>query len=129
MKTWQDGEATEDSFIALVKEHSDDSSAETGGLFEDIHPDSSYVESFLNWSIDENRKSGDAEVIESQYGYHVMYYVGDDELTNRDRLITEQLRAADLQAWYDEICDAKTVDIKDTSYVIEDMIMAVNTGY
>ena len=48
LKTWQDGEKTEESFIALIKEHSDDSSAAEGGLFENINPDSSYVDNFLN---------------------------------------------------------------------------------
>lgn len=129
LQTWKDGEATEESFIALVKELTDDSSAETGGLYEDIHPDSNYIDSFLNWSLDEIRKPGDVEIIESEFGYHIMYYVSDDELTNRDRLITEHLRAQDLQEWYNEICIAKTVDIKDTSYVIKDIVMATNIGY
>ncbi len=127
LQTWKDGGATEESFIALVKEHSDDdSSVEKGGLYEDIHPESNYIPSFLNWAIDENRKAGDAEVVESPYGYHIMYYVSDDELTNRDRLIDNHLRAADLQVWYDEICNAVTADIKDTSYVMKDVIMASN---
>lgn len=103
LQEWKDGKATEESFIELVKEHSDDSSAAEGGLFEDIHPKSSYVESFLNWSIDANRKPGDVEIIESKYGYHIMYYSSDDELTYRDYMITEDLRSADMDVWYEDI--------------------------
>ena len=59
LKTWKEGAATEESFIELVKAHSEDTSAETGGLFENINRDSNYVPNFLNWSIDESRKTGD----------------------------------------------------------------------
>lgn len=115
LKQWQEGAATEESFIELVKEHSDDSSAEDGGLFENIHPDSDYVESFLNWSIDADRKVGDVEVIESPFGYHIMYYVGDSELNYRDYMITEKLKAADQETWYDGVLETVTVAKKDLS--------------
>ena len=125
LQTWKAGDATEESFIALVKEHSDDqASVENGGLYEDLHPESNYVPSFLNWAIDENREVGDAEVVEGPIGYHIMYYASDDERTNRDRLIENYLRATDLQTWYDEIVNAVTLDIKDTSYVMKGIIMA-----
>ena len=106
LKTWKEGAATEDSFIELVKEHSDDSSAESGGLFEDIHPDSSYVANFLNWSIDAERKTGDAEVIETEYGYHVMYYVGADEMTYSDYMSTTEMRTNAQDEWYNGSVDA-----------------------
>ena len=124
LKTWQDGEATEDSFIELVKEYSDDSSASTGGLFEDIYPGSSYVPNFLNWSIDASRKAGDAEVIETEYGYHVMYYVGDDELSYRDMLITEELKEADIDEWYHSVMDNATLTVGNTKYVKKDITLS-----
>ena len=126
LKTWKDGAADQDSFIELVKEHSDDSSASTGGLFEDITPDSNYVENFLNWSIDPDRKAGDTDVIESEYGYHVMYYVGDDELTYRDSLITESLRSEDVEAWYTEICDAAELTAGDTSRIETGIVISAS---
>ena len=115
LKTWQEGDATEESFIELIKKHSDDSSAKEGGLFEDIHPDSSYVANFLNWSISADRKAGDAEVIETEYGYHVMYYVGDDELSYRDYMITNEMRSADQEKWYNGILETVTTAVGDTS--------------
>lgn len=124
LKTWQEGAATEDSFIELVKAHSDDTSAAEGGLFEDINPDSSYVANFLNWSIDPQRKAGDAEVIETEYGYHVMYYVGDDALTYRDYMITNEMRAADQEKWYTAILESITTAKKDTSKMNLDVVLS-----
>ena len=123
LNTWKAGEATEESFITLVQEHSDDTSASTGGLFEDINPDSQYVENFLNWSIDPARVAGDAEVIETEYGYHVMFYVGDDELSYRDSLITNDLLNRDLENWYNSIVEAVTVTEGDFSRVRMDLVL------
>lgn len=124
LKTWQEGDATEDSFIELVKEHSDDTSAEDGGLFEDIHPDSDYVPTFLNWSISADRKPGDAEVIESPYGYHVMYYVGDDDLSYRDYMITNEMRAADQDEWYNSTLEPITTAVGDISKMNLDLVLS-----
>ena len=124
LKTWKDGKADEESFIELVKKHSDDSTASEGGLFENIHPDSSYVPNFLNWSIDADRKKGDAEVIETEYGYHVMYYVGNSDMTYRDFLITEEMRSNDHTEWYDGLLEAVKVKEGDISKLKLDVTIA-----
>ena len=118
------GEKTEESFIELVKAHSDDSSASTGGLFEDITPDSNYVANFLNWAIDPDREAGDAEVIESQYGYHVMYYVGDDELTYRDYLINQDMRSEAMEEWHTSLVDAVKVTEGNSDRINKDLVYA-----
>ena len=123
LKTWQEGAATEDSFIELVKAHSDDSSASTGGLFEDIYPGSAYVENFLNWSIDANRKFGDAEVIETEYGYHVMFYAGDSDLSYRDMLITNELKETAIDEWYNSVMEKTTVVLGDTRFVTKNLVL------
>ncbi len=116
LKTWKDGEATEQSFSALVKEHTDDEgSAETGGLYENINPGSNYVPNFLNWSIDDARKAGDTDLVETEYGYHIMYYVGDSELTYRDQMITTDLETEALEAWYNEVVGSYTSAFRDIS--------------
>ena len=74
---WKSGEATEDSFAKLAGTYTEDTgSVENGGLYEDIAPGDSYVENFLNWTIDMNRKIGDTDIVKTEYGYHIMYYVG-----------------------------------------------------
>ncbi|MGN1162060.1 MAG: peptidylprolyl isomerase [Candidatus Fimenecus sp.] len=66
---------TEANFAALAVEKSEDTgSAADGGLIDGIAKDSSYVTNFLNWSTDASRKPGDTGIIETEYGYHVMYF-------------------------------------------------------
>lgn len=115
LETWKAGEATEESFIALVQQYSMDSSATEGGLFEDINPASPYVPNFLNWAIDPDRQTGDTEVIETEYGYHVMYYTGDDELNYRDYMIIEEMRDHDLDHWFTETVESVEIIEGNTS--------------
>ena len=123
LETWKAGEATEESFIKLVQQYSMDSSATEGGLFEDIHRESNYVPSFLAWSTDIDRKTGDTDVLISDYGYHVMYYVGDDEMNYRDYMISETLRAEDAEKWYNAIYDAATITAEKTNRLNLDYII------
>ena len=124
LDTFQAGETTEEAFIELVKENTDDTaSAETGGLYENINPNSEYVENFLNWSIDEDRKVGDCEIVETEYGYHLMYYVGQSELSYRDYMITEELRTADQEAWYNGLLGAVTATLCNTNRLNKDIVL------
>ena len=124
LSEWEAGAKTEDSFIELVKEYSDDGTATEGGLIEDIHRESNLVTTFKDWSLAEDRKPGDTEVIVSEYGYHVMYYVGDDEMNYRDYMIFEELRGADLDEWYTGITDAATITAGNTKRLNLDAIVA-----
>ncbi len=70
------GAATEDAFAKLVNENSEDpGSNTTGGLYTDITPESGYVDEFLNWAIDATRVPGDTGIIQTDYGFHIMYFV------------------------------------------------------
>jgi len=124
LKTWKEGDANEESFIELVKEHSEDTSAEEGGLFEDIHTNSNYVEPFLNWSINPERKAGDTEVIETEYGYHVMYFVESGELNYRDYMLTNNKRTEDQENWFNGIIEAVEAKEVDTSKLDLDKVLA-----
>lgn len=107
LEDWKNGKADEESFIELVKEHTDDTaSAENGGLYENIHHDSEYMENFLNWAIDDSRKVGDADLVETEYGVHIMYYAGNSEMNYRDYMISEELRSAALEKWHEEALEA-----------------------
>ncbi len=68
---------TEENFIGLAKEYSADGNAEQGGLYEKVYK-GQMVEEFENWCFDEARKPGDVEIVETTYGYHVMYFVGEN---------------------------------------------------
>lgn len=97
LNEWLNGEATEDSFAALVSTYTEDTgSASTGGLYEDIAPGSNYVENFLNWAIDMSRQPGDTEIVRTEYGYHIMYFVEGEEYwynTARTQLLSERTTA------------------------------------
>ncbi|MGN1016044.1 MAG: peptidylprolyl isomerase [Faecousia sp.] len=122
---WKSGDATEDSFAALATEKTDDTaSAESGGLYEDISPASNYVASFKNWAVDDSRKAGDTGIVETEYGYHVMYYCGESALTYRDSMITNDLKNADMEAWYDALLEAWTVVPGETKYLPMSMTLA-----
>lgn len=69
------GEKTESAFAALAMTHSTDSgSASYGGLYSDFYY-GQMVEEFENWSFDPARQSGDTGIVQTSYGYHVMYFV------------------------------------------------------
>ena len=61
---WLAGDKTEESFTAMVKEHTEDTaSKETGGLYKGIRTSDNYVAAFEEWSFDEARKKGDYGIV------------------------------------------------------------------
>lgn len=121
---WKAGDKTEDSFAALATEKTDDTaSAETGGLYEDISPASNYVTAFKEWALDDSRKPGDTGIVETEYGYHVMYYCGESALTYRDSMIKNDLVNADMEAWYEALLEAWPVTPGETKYLPMDMTL------
>ncbi len=73
---WKAGEATEESFAKLADEHSEDDGSNTiGGLYENVS-EGEMIEEFNDWLFDDARKEGDTQVVQTDYGYHVMYYAG-----------------------------------------------------
>ncbi len=74
------GDKTEDSFATLAKDNSTDTgSKDNGGLYENVTP-SQMVNSFSTWCFDSSRKAGDTDIVKSDYGYHIMYFVGNGSL-------------------------------------------------
>ena len=75
------------------------------------------VEAFDNWIFDPARQPGDSGIVETEIGYHIMYYVGNDneevwKSTVRTALANEALTAFD-----DEIVNGETYRV-DTSSVM-----------
>ena len=120
---WNEGEKTEDSFAALAIEKSTDTgSASNGGLYENVFP-GRMVPAFNDWCFDESRASGDTGIVESDSGYHVMYYVGDADITYRDYMIAEELRSNDVSQWYSALVESATVTEGDTKYINTDLVL------
>ena len=53
-----------------------------------------------------------------------MYYVGDDELTYRDYMISEDLRAADIEEWHEGITKEVTLTAANTKRLNLDAVLA-----
>lgn len=122
---WMSGDATEDSFAALADEKSDDGNGTTGGLYENVYP-GQMVSSFNDWCFDESRQTGNTGIIESQYGYHVMYFVGKSDTTYRDYQIETELRNTDTQEWYDATVEAMPMTDGDTRYIRKDLVISAS---
>ena len=66
------------------------------------------VKPFEDWCFDESRKPGDTGIVESDYGYHVMYYVGEGGNAMDYRTETD-MRSNDVSNWVVELGEAQTV--------------------
>ncbi len=112
---WKAGDATEESFAALVKEHTDDTaSAETGGLYEDINSTSQYVTEFRDWALAPHKK-GDTDIVKTTYGYHIMYYVGADSEQKWETDVRAAIASTGFEEFSNEIYDSvgEGVELKD----------------
>jgi parvulin-like peptidyl-prolyl isomerase len=70
------GDKTEDAFAALASENSTDTgSSANGGLYENVYV-GQMVKPFEDWCFDASRQAGDTGIVKTDYGYHVMYFVG-----------------------------------------------------
>ena len=126
LNQWKSGEATEDSFAALATEKSSDTgSTANGGLYEDIYPNQ-MVASFNDWCFAEGRKAGDTGIVETQYGYHVMYFVGDSDVTYRDYQIRNELTENAVSEWYADLIANTNVTAGDTRYLSLGTVLSRN---
>ena len=81
--TYMSGDKTEEAFGKLAEEKSADTGSVGentlgGGLYEGIEK-GKMVAPFENWIYDEARKTGDVEIIMTNYGWHIMYFVKQHE--------------------------------------------------
>ena len=71
---WRSGEATEEAFHVLAQENSADSNASSGGLYTGV-TENYMVAEFNDWIFDESRQYGDNDLVKTQFGYHIMFFV------------------------------------------------------
>ena len=114
--SWLAGEATEDSFAALAVEYSEDGSASSGGLYTGVY-EGQMVTNFNDWCFDETRAYGDNDLIQTEYGYHIMYFVGSgisdewyetaqSDLTSETlrQILTDAMEQHPMEVNYKKIC-------------------------
>ncbi|WP_409968273.1 peptidylprolyl isomerase [Bengtsoniella intestinalis] len=102
------GDQSEDSFATLANTYSEDpGSNTTGGLYSMVAK-GEMVEAFENWCFDETRQVGDSGIVETEYGYHIMYFSG-FELPYWQATISATLAEADYTVWYNELQTAMDI--------------------
>lgn len=99
--TWLKGEKTPESFGLLANEYSEDSGSNTnGGLYTNIAKDE-MTDVFDAWAYDSARVAGEADVIKTTYGYHVIYFESDGLVAWRAE-VYDALQKIDYDAKYAE---------------------------
>lgn len=79
---YNSGERTEYSFALLAEKYSDDTASLSsggsnfGGVYSNT-PLGQMVSEFEDWATDKNRTYGDVEIVKSDFGYHIMYFISD----------------------------------------------------
>lgn len=117
------GAMTEEAFGKLATEKTDDTgSKENGGLYENVYP-GQMVEAFEDWCYDETRKPGDVGLVETSYGWHIMYFVGDSEVTYRDFMLENDLRTEEMTEWHDGLVKAIAFKVLTDKYVDKGLIL------
>ena len=95
-------DGTEDGFIQLVEEYSQDTaSVPDGGLIADITSGSNLVQEFKDWALEAGRQPGDTGIVSSTYGYHIMYYKDGTPMWKYD--VESTLLREDMTAWEEEL--------------------------
>ena len=129
LEEWKKGAATEDSFAELANKNTADTGSNTnGGLYEDVYP-GQMVTNFNDWCFDDARAAGDTGIVESTYGYHVMFYVGDSDDNYRDFLVRNDLLNKEVNEWQKALIEAIDFEVKSTKHIKEDLIIANTTLY
>ena len=104
---WEAGDKTEDSFAQYATDLTEDTgSASTGGLYENVVP-GQMVPELDSWIFDEARKEGDTEIVKTDYGYHVMYFVKAND-SYKDVTVRNEKATEDVNTLTEDLLDGDT---------------------
>ena len=120
---WETTDMTEETFAELASTYTTDpGSMGNGGLYEDVYA-GQMVPTFNDWCFDESRQPGDTGIVETDYGYHIMYFSSYSELSYRDSLITAELQTEDQNAWTEASLKDATATTADLSKTKLDLVI------
>ena len=127
LKEWLNGEKTEDSFGKLATQYTTDpGSKSTGGLYENV-PAGQMVTEFNDWMFDKSRKVGDTDVIKTDYGYHVMYFVGDG-LSSWESTAMSSLKSESYNKRLEELLKKYKVTADDGNFALINQVYTESTS-
>ncbi len=120
---WKKGTMNSETFAELANKNSADSDGEDGGLYERVYP-GQMVENFDAWCFDPDRQVGDTGIVETEYGYHIIYFEKTQDMTYRDYMIKDDLILRDSEAWLDameKVLNVEKVNLKglEMDYMVE----------
>ena len=97
---WQ-AVGTEEYFIDLVREYSADYRGEPDpGRYSNISHRTNFVAPFLDWTLDPTRTPGDVDIVETEHGFHIMFFVQqNDEMYQRHVLAKTDKAQEQLALW------------------------------
>ncbi len=107
-----EGDPTAENFALMALEYSDDESTYyNGGLYENLAEGRTVAE-FNDWCFDPARKAGDAQVIETDYGWHLMLYMGEG-LSAWQTSVADSVSSEAFAAYFGEISAKYPVTFND----------------
>lgn len=113
LEEYLNGDKTEASFEELEKKYSEDTRDDDGNLSSLIYentPKGQMVSEFEDWSLAKGRKAGDVGIVETTYGYHIMYFVKTTTTTWQDT-VKATLAQEDLSTYQNEVVEGDNVKI------------------
>ena len=91
------GEQTKERFEELANKYTDDS-----GVFYDDIAEGEMVEEFEAWVYDEARVYGDTDIVETTYGYHIMFFTGEARWLYESRTNIVSEKTGDIYTEFEE---------------------------
>lgn len=105
------GECTEESFSLLAMQYSADGNAVSGGIYKDV-PEGQMVSAFENWALEEGRVKGDVGIVESVYGYHIMYFVDRTVVTDWKETVKSDMVLNGTDKFINELSQSYTASVE-----------------
>lgn len=114
LEEYNSGDKTEASFAVLAEAKSDDIESTSlgsrgfyGGAIEGAHL-GEMVPEFEKWATDDTRKYGDVDIVKSQFGYHIMFFMNDGPVYNFNALRDFKIeKYADVEKEFIDACEVK----------------------
>jgi hypothetical protein len=121
-KTKEDGTAYDHIEKSVFETYGEMYTGDSNVFYYGVEPDQ-MVKEFNDWMFDKSRVEGEMSYVKSEYGYHVMYYAG-DECEAWYYKIRNELSAADLKADIDSAIEKHKnagMSIADKFDVLDDL--------